>query len=171
MADALQQEDLPLKNMRRGLGGAVDGAAAEFLVCDEEDLVMMPKHMSMEEGSTLPVAFTTAWSSLFSHHPTLQAGQTVLCLGTGGVSLCAAQVCLFPVSQILLRHPARSHKRSPSHSHVVIGRQAGTSQIAVECVARQPHRRRNPTRQLRQDRQVGPGGEALERRSGRRLRH
>ena len=48
--------------------------------------------MTLQEGSTLPVAFTTAWSSLYSHHPKLQSGQTVLCMGTGGVSLCAAQV-------------------------------------------------------------------------------
>ena len=48
--------------------------------------------MSFEEAATMPVAYTTAWSSLFGHHPKLQSGQTVLCLGTGGVSLCAAQV-------------------------------------------------------------------------------
>lgn len=48
--------------------------------------------MTFAEGSTLIGAFTTGWSSLFSHHPKLQPGNTVLCLGTGGVSLCAAQV-------------------------------------------------------------------------------
>lgn len=51
----------------------------------------------------MPVAYTTAWSSLFSHHPKLQSGQTVLCLGTGGVSLCAAQVShLYPLYSIVL---------------------------------------------------------------------
>jgi NADPH:quinone reductase-like Zn-dependent oxidoreductase len=54
--------------------------------------VPIPANMSFEEGATMPVAYTTAWSSLFGHHPKLQSGQTVLCLGTGGVSLCAAQV-------------------------------------------------------------------------------
>lgn len=54
----------------------------------------MPAHMSYEEGSTLTIAAATAWSSLYGHHPTLKAGNTVLCLGTGGVSLFAAQVNL-----------------------------------------------------------------------------
>lgn len=78
--------------MIRGLGGAVHGIASEYFLLDASDLVHLPQHMSFEEGSTLPIAATTAWNSLYGHHPKLQAGQTVLCLGTGGVSLFAAQV-------------------------------------------------------------------------------
>lgn len=65
---------------------------AEYFVVDQSQLVRMPAHMSYEEGSTLTIAAATAWSSLYGHHPTLKAGNTVLCLGTGGVSLFAAQV-------------------------------------------------------------------------------
>jgi NADPH:quinone reductase-like Zn-dependent oxidoreductase len=83
---------MALRSLKRGLGGGIDGVAAEYFVCDQEEAIPLPSTMSYEEGATFPVAFTTAWSSLFSHHPSLQAGQTVLCLGTGGVSLCAAQV-------------------------------------------------------------------------------
>ena len=88
-----QEEDLPLRSLKRGLGGGIDGVAQELFVCNEEDVVPIPANMSFEEAATMPVAYTTAWSSLFGHHPKLQSGQTVLCLGTGGVSLCAAQVC------------------------------------------------------------------------------
>ena len=84
----------PKRGLHRGLGGAIDGVACDYFVCDEEEAVALPANFSFEEGATLPVAFTTAWSSLYSHYPKLQAGQTVLCLGTGGVSLCAAQVRL-----------------------------------------------------------------------------
>ena len=93
VTDSLQEEDLPLRCLKQGLGGGIDGVAQEYFVCSEEDAVRIPSTMSFEEAATMPVAFTTAWSSLFSHHPRLQSGQTVLCLGTGGVSLCAAQVC------------------------------------------------------------------------------
>lgn len=89
-----KEEDLPLRCLKQGLGGGIDGVAQEYFVCSEEDAVPLPSHMSYEQGATMPVAYTTAWSSLFSHHPKLQSGQTVLCLGTGGVSLCAAQVGL-----------------------------------------------------------------------------
>lgn len=84
---------MALRSLKRGLGGAIDGVATEFFVCDEEDAVLIPSNFSYADGSTIPVAFGTAWSSLFSHHPKLKAGETVLCLGTGGVSLCAAQAC------------------------------------------------------------------------------
>jgi NADPH:quinone reductase-like Zn-dependent oxidoreductase len=80
------------RGLHRGLGGGIDGVATDYFVCDEEEAVGIPSNFSFEEGATLPVGFTTAWSSLYSHYPKLQAGNTVLCLGTGGVSLCAAQV-------------------------------------------------------------------------------
>ena len=64
----------------------------EYYVVDQSQLVPMPSHMTFEEGSTLTIAAATAWSSLYGHQPKLQPGNTVLCLGTGGVSLFAAQV-------------------------------------------------------------------------------
>ena len=93
------EEDMALRSLKRGLGGGINGVATEYFVCDEQEAIPLPDGMSFEEGSTFPVAGTTAWSSLYSHHPKLQAGQTVLCLGTGGVSLSAAQVS--PLSDTL----------------------------------------------------------------------
>jgi NADPH:quinone reductase-like Zn-dependent oxidoreductase len=86
-----QEEDLALRSLKRGLGGAIDGVAAEYFVCDQEEAILIPANFTFADASTIPVAMGTAWSSLFSHQPRLQSGQTVLCLGTG-VSLCAAQV-------------------------------------------------------------------------------
>nr|XP_018262692.1 alcohol dehydrogenase [Kwoniella dejecticola CBS 10117]OBR84850.1 alcohol dehydrogenase [Kwoniella dejecticola CBS 10117] len=96
------EEDLALRSLKQGLGGAIDGVAADYFVCDQENAVLIPANFDCLQGSTLPVAFTTAWSSLYSHHPRLQAGQTVLCLGTGGVSLCAAQIALAAGARVIL---------------------------------------------------------------------
>jgi NADPH:quinone reductase-like Zn-dependent oxidoreductase len=72
------------------LGGAIDGVLAEYVVFDAQGLVHIPDHLSYEQAATLPCAAVTAWNALFGLHP-LQPGQTVLVLGTGGVSIFALQ--------------------------------------------------------------------------------
>ena len=73
------------------LGGAIDGVLAEYRVFDQHGLVALPAHLSFEEGATLPCAGVTAWNALFAGKP-LTAGQSVLVLGTGGVSIFALQL-------------------------------------------------------------------------------
>lgn len=72
------------------LGGAIDGVLAEYHLFEQDGLVHLPAHLSLEEGATLPCAAVTAWNALFAQRP-LQSGQTVLVLGTGGVSIFALQ--------------------------------------------------------------------------------
>ncbi len=72
------------------LGGAIDGVLAEYAVFDETGLVPIPAHLSFEQAATLPCAAVTAWNALYGLQP-LQPGQTVLVLGTGGVSIFALQ--------------------------------------------------------------------------------
>jgi NADPH:quinone reductase-like Zn-dependent oxidoreductase len=72
------------------LGGSLDGVLAELVLCDEESAVAFPDHLSFEEASTLPCAALTAWTALYGPRP-VRAGQTVLTLGTGGVSCFAIQ--------------------------------------------------------------------------------
>ncbi|WP_439815205.1 zinc-dependent alcohol dehydrogenase family protein [Zavarzinia sp. CC-PAN008] len=72
------------------LGGAVDGVLAELVVCDETAAVAVPDHLSFEEAACLPCAGVTVWAALYGPKP-LVAGQTVLTLGTGGVSSLAIQ--------------------------------------------------------------------------------
>jgi NADPH:quinone reductase-like Zn-dependent oxidoreductase len=50
----------------------------------------VPEHLSFSEASTLPVAGVTAWNALTGGRG-LQSGETVLTLGSGGVSLFAIQ--------------------------------------------------------------------------------
>ncbi len=72
------------------LGGSLDGMLTECAVLSEEALVHIPDHLSFEEAAALPCAAVTAWNALTGGRP-LQAGDTVLTLGSGGVSLFALQ--------------------------------------------------------------------------------
>ncbi|MBA2691301.1 MAG: NAD(P)-dependent alcohol dehydrogenase [Rubrobacter sp.] len=73
------------------LGGAIDGMLAEKVVLAEHGLVRVPDHLSYEEAATLPCAAVTAWNGLVEKGG-LKAGDTVLALGTGGVSVFALQI-------------------------------------------------------------------------------
>jgi NADPH:quinone reductase-like Zn-dependent oxidoreductase len=71
-------------------GGAIDGVLAEYVLFDQEGVVPLPDHLSFEEGATLPCAAVTAWNALYAGRP-LKTGDSVLVLGTGGVSVFALQ--------------------------------------------------------------------------------
>jgi NADPH:quinone reductase-like Zn-dependent oxidoreductase len=73
------------------LGGSIDGMLAEYVVLEEEGVVKIPEHLSLEEGATLPCAGVTSWYAIV-HHAKLIAGQTVLLQGTGGVSIFGLQL-------------------------------------------------------------------------------
>jgi NADPH:quinone reductase-like Zn-dependent oxidoreductase len=73
-----------------GGGGELDGVLREYGAFDEEGLVKIPDSLSFEEAATLPCAAVTAWNALV-HSGKLKAGETVLTLGTGGVSIFALQ--------------------------------------------------------------------------------
>jgi NADPH:quinone reductase-like Zn-dependent oxidoreductase len=72
------------------LGGSIDGMLAEYVVLEEDGVVKLPAHLSVEEGATLPCAAVTVWHAMMVH-ARLVAGQTVLLQGTGGVSIFGLQ--------------------------------------------------------------------------------
>ena len=85
--------------LRTSLGGGVDGVLQERMVLPEDSLARVPDHMSYEEAACLPCAGLTAYHGLgFGLHGRdaeefgLKEGQTVLTLGTGGVSVFALQI-------------------------------------------------------------------------------
>jgi NADPH:quinone reductase-like Zn-dependent oxidoreductase len=73
------------------LGGGIDGTLAERVAFADSGLVRIPKHLSFEQAATLPCAAVTAWNALFEA-ATTRPGDTVLVLGTGGVSIAALQL-------------------------------------------------------------------------------
>ncbi len=72
-------------------GGQTDGMLSEVVVADGESLVAVPDHLSLAQAATLPCAAVTAWHALFDRGH-LQAGETVLVQGTGGVALFGLQL-------------------------------------------------------------------------------
>ncbi len=74
-----------------GAGAQWDGVLRERGVFDQEGLVRIPDHLSYLEASTLPCAALTAWHAL-AVSGDLKPGQSVLTLGTGGVSIFALQL-------------------------------------------------------------------------------
>ncbi len=84
------QGEVNFEKARTTLGGDLDGVLREYAVFDEQGLVAIPEHLSYEEAATLPCAAVTAWHAL-ADSGNLQAGETVLALGTGGVSIFALQ--------------------------------------------------------------------------------
>jgi NADPH:quinone reductase-like Zn-dependent oxidoreductase len=75
---------------KSALGGAIGGVLAEQVLLHESGLVHLPAHLSFEEGATLPCAAVTAWHALIDEGA-LKPGDTVVTLGSGGVSLFALQ--------------------------------------------------------------------------------
>lgn len=78
-------------HMQSALGGGIDGVLAEYRVFAQSALARIPAHLSFEQAATLPCAALTAWHALFERAPLLP-GETVLILGTGGVSVFALQL-------------------------------------------------------------------------------
>jgi NADPH:quinone reductase-like Zn-dependent oxidoreductase len=72
------------------LGGSLDGMLTEYALLEEDALVQIPAHLSYEEAAAFPCAGVTAWNALTWGTPLLP-GQSVLVLGSGGVSLFALQ--------------------------------------------------------------------------------
>jgi NADPH:quinone reductase-like Zn-dependent oxidoreductase len=72
------------------LGTTVDGVLADYAMLDSDAVLLAPPHLSPLEAATLPSAALTAWSGV-AGPPPVMPGQTVLTLGSGGVSLCALQ--------------------------------------------------------------------------------
>jgi NADPH:quinone reductase-like Zn-dependent oxidoreductase len=72
------------------LGGALD----------EQGVVQIPAHLSFEEAACLPCAGVTAWNALVTVG-SVKSGDTVLVLGTGGVSLFALQFALAAGARVI----------------------------------------------------------------------
>jgi NADPH:quinone reductase-like Zn-dependent oxidoreductase len=83
------------------LGSPRDGVLTEYAVFDARGLLPIPAHLSFEEAATLPCAGVTAWNALMWGKP-LRAGETVLTLGTGGVSIFALQLAKIAGARVII---------------------------------------------------------------------
>ncbi len=83
------------------LGGAIDGMLADHVVLNENGLVKIPEYLSFEEAATLPCAAVTAWNALIASGA-IKPGDTVLTMGTGGVSLFALQFAKMNGARVII---------------------------------------------------------------------
>ena len=83
------------------LGGSAPGVLAEYAVLSEGGAVSVPEHLSFEEAATLPCAALTAWNAVVEV-ARAGAGDTVLLLGTGGVSIFALQFARLHGARVLI---------------------------------------------------------------------
>ncbi|MEJ5117493.1 NAD(P)-dependent alcohol dehydrogenase [Gluconobacter cerinus] len=87
---------------RASLGGpGFDGVLTERIVVPATGVVRIPDAMTFEAAATLPCAGVTAWSALFERRP-VQPGETVLLLGTGGVSIFALQLAKMAGARVIM---------------------------------------------------------------------
>jgi NADPH:quinone reductase-like Zn-dependent oxidoreductase len=77
--------------LMQALGSPMDGVLAEYIVVHQDGLVKLPAGMSFEEGACLSCAGVTAWNAVECVGKPVKPGDTVLALGTGGVSIFALQ--------------------------------------------------------------------------------
>lgn len=76
--------------LKTTLGGPLDGTLTEQMVVDAASVVEVPQHLTDPEAATLTCAGVTAWNAVVEQGG-LVAGDTLLTLGTGGVSTFAVQ--------------------------------------------------------------------------------
>jgi NADPH:quinone reductase-like Zn-dependent oxidoreductase len=87
--------------MRSDLGGPRHGVLAERVVLNANGIVAVPEHLSFQQAATLPCAAVTAWHALVENGQ-IKAGETVLLLGTGGVSIFALQFAKLSGARVII---------------------------------------------------------------------
>ena len=86
---------------KSALGGSIDGAFTTARLFSEDGLIHVPDHLTDEQAATLPCAALTAWNALVEKGR-IHAGETVLILGTGGVSLFALQIAKLHGARVIV---------------------------------------------------------------------
>lgn len=107
-------EDGPATAASMGFGlGSLDedGVLAEYVVLPAGRVTRAPNNLDFVEAATLPVAGVTAWNAISADHP-VTAGQKVMIIGTGGVSLFSLQLAQAVGSEVfaVVRQDAKGER-------------------------------------------------------------
>ncbi len=73
------------------LGHSAEGVLAQYMAIKEDNAVKIPQNLNYHEASCLPCAALTAWHAMMEAGKPVTKGDTVLLLGTGGVSIIGLQ--------------------------------------------------------------------------------
>lgn len=83
------------------VGESCDGCDAEMIVLPRRNVIPIPKNLSFEEASTIPLVFMTAWHMLVSKAQ-VRPNQFVVILGAGsGVGSAAIQIAKLHAAQVI----------------------------------------------------------------------
>lgn len=84
-----------------GLGVTRDGSHAQYLLVAFDSISEKPSHLSMEEASTVGIAYLAAWMALVDS-AALQAGETALVTGAlGAVGRAAIQIAHWKKARVI----------------------------------------------------------------------
>lgn len=138
--------DGPPLQVGPAIGSPVDGVLAEYVVFNERDAVRIPANHSFIEAATLPCAGVTAWHALMVAGRPVKPGDTVLVLGSGGVSLQAMQLAQAAGARVIATssNPAKEAKLKALGAVATINYKAqpewhqevlkATGGLGVDCV-------------------------------------
>ena len=84
------------------LGHSADGVLAQYMVLNENDAVKIPANLNYQEAACLPCAALTAWHAMMTAGRPVTKGDTVLLLGTGGVSTIALQFAKALAAKVII---------------------------------------------------------------------
>jgi NADPH:quinone reductase-like Zn-dependent oxidoreductase len=93
--------ELTEQGSKSALGAGRDGVLAEYVALDEDGVIEVPEHLTDEEAATLPCAALTSWAALISRG-NLKAGDSILAMGTGGVSIFALQIAKLAGARVVI---------------------------------------------------------------------
>src|SRR5450755_57068 len=101
-----QRGPLDKQAQRSALGGPLDGTLSEYMLADADAVVRAPAHLSPQEAACLPCAGVTAFRALVELGQ-LRAGNSVVCIGTGGVSLFGLSIARAVGARVILASRSR----------------------------------------------------------------
>jgi len=101
------------------IGGPFDGVMRELACFDQYSLARTPAHLSSVQAATLPIAALTAWQTL--ELARITTGQTILLLGTGGVSLFALQFAKLRGARVIVLSSSDDKLERAKHLGADIG--------------------------------------------------
>jgi NADPH:quinone reductase-like Zn-dependent oxidoreductase len=103
------------------LGSSLDGVLTEYAVLPESGVVPIPEHLSYDEAAAFPLIGLTAWNALTGGQG-LIAGETVLTLGSGAVSLFALQLAKLAGADVIATSssPAKADRLKALGANAVV---------------------------------------------------
>ena len=109
---------------------------SRFLTTSALSVALKPKHLSLEQAATIPVAFTTAYYSLIKLGRLSQGDRVLIHAAAGGVGLAAVQIAQWVGAEIFAT-AGNPEKRAFLHSmgveHVFDSRSVAFADQVMQC--------------------------------------